>query len=144
MPGGWWRERGFWAYGLLQLPDILAAGVVLWLLVRADWLSAGWGLGLFLLWVAKDLACYPLVRGALGAGRTPSHPLLGARGRVQEPLAPRGLVRIGGELWRAEPAGGAARIEAGTLVTVRGVRGLTLSVEPAAAAAADPAGREES
>jgi membrane protein implicated in regulation of membrane protease activity len=42
-------------------------------------------------------------------------------------LWPEGHVRVGGELWKARCAGGAA---AGTRLVVRGIDGLTLHVAP--------------
>lgn len=68
--------------------------------------------------------------------------LVGARVAATERLAPRGYIRVRHELWSAEAAGG-QEIEAGTIVRVEAVEGLTLRVkadaepqerEPAAAA----------
>jgi membrane protein implicated in regulation of membrane protease activity len=115
---------------LLQFPDILAAGAVLWVLQAWSIVSTGWALSLFILWVAKDLALYPLVRGALVPRGTESDPLVGARGVAQEALAPRGQVRIGSEIWQAETRRPGGTIAPGTPVTVRATRGLTLIVEP--------------
>ncbi len=56
-------------------------------------------------WVAKDFVIYPRVRDAYrGEGRTPMEDLLHSTGVVVKPLRPAGLVRLGSELWRAEPA----------------------------------------
>ena len=71
--------------------------------------------------------------------------LLGVRGQVYQALNPQGYVQINGELWRAEvePAtqetGSPERLHeeearpvlpAGSRVTVRAFRGLTLLVAP--------------
>lgn len=133
-----WPSRRFWVYAFLQLPDILIAGVVLWLLQASSLLSAGWAATLFVLWVAKDLALYPLVRGALVPRGTESNPLVGTRGVVQEALAPRGQVRIGSEIWQAESQRPAQAIPVGTSVVVRAMRGLTAIVEPVG----EPSNRE--
>jgi membrane-bound serine protease (ClpP class) len=69
-------------------------------------------------WI-RFLRRYRVTTGAEG--------LLGERGEVVETCAPIGLVRIRGELWKArcgEP------LDAGRLVRVTGVDGLTLEVEP--------------
>jgi membrane protein implicated in regulation of membrane protease activity len=124
-------SRAFWSYLLLQLPDVLLAGLALWLLHRFAILSAGWAVGVFAAWVAKDLAMYPVVRSALQPPRWRAESLVDARGIVRTPLSPRGQVRIGGELWQAEPLGAGAALPPGTAVVVRAMRGLTLLVEPA-------------
>jgi membrane protein implicated in regulation of membrane protease activity len=54
--------------------------------------------------------------------------LVGKTGVAVGELWPEGQVKIGGEIWKARCAGGC---EAGTMVVVRAVRGLTLEVDPA-------------
>jgi len=76
--------------------------------------------------IAKDLAMYRVLRPTL---EPPPARLLGARGRAVERLAPVGYVRVDGELWRAEAAGG--EIAAGADIVVREASGLTLRVERA-------------
>ena len=125
-----WPSRSFWSYALLQLPDTLAAGAGLWFLQAWAVLSVGWAVSLFVLWVAKDLALYPVVRGVLVPRGTESNPLVGARAVTQEALAPRGLVRLGSEIWQAESWSPGRTIAPGTPVVVRATRGLTLIVEP--------------
>jgi membrane protein implicated in regulation of membrane protease activity len=116
----------FQRYLLLQAPGWLAVAAALSVL---HWLT-GWSVWIVpagvVVFVAKDLAMYRLVRDTL---RSPPPALVGARGRVVERLAPRGWVRVAGELWRAEARG--AAIDAGADVIVRGVQGLTLRVEAA-------------
>lgn len=118
----------FWAYALLQLPDILAVALVLALLVGWDSLSAGWAVALWVTWVVKDFALYPALRGTFRLSAVGREALIGARGVVEVPLAPRGQVRVSGELWRAQ-AVEATPLPAGTRVVIRGLRGLTLVVE---------------
>jgi len=76
--------------------------------------------------IAKDLVMYPVMRHTLEPPRTR---LLGARGRAIERLAPVGYVRVDGELWRAETAGGV--IGADAEIVVLEINGLTLRVAPA-------------
>jgi membrane-bound serine protease (ClpP class) len=56
--------------------------------------------------------------------------LVGETGVAQSVLAPQGKVFVHGELWNATAT---TEIAAGESVIVRGVDGLTLRVEPAAA-----------
>jgi membrane protein implicated in regulation of membrane protease activity len=53
--------------------------------------------------------------------------LLGAIGKVAEPLAPVGQIRVQGELWEARST---RTVPAGTAVRVVAVNGLVLDVEP--------------
>jgi len=121
--------REFWAYLVLQAPDILLAGLILLLLHWWMALSPAWVLGLLALWVVKEIATYSLLRDVFRPSRTGPETLLGARAIVQEPLAPRGQVRVGGELWRAESEQPHEVIPPGTAVVIRAIRGLTLLVE---------------
>lgn len=120
------------SYALLQIPDILAAGVVLYLLHAWGIVGRGWAVGLFALWVVKDIAMYPLLRGVLVPRGTEQDPVVGASGLAQEPLAPRGQVRVRGEYWQAESRRPGEAIPAGTSVVVVGRRGITVLVEPLA------------
>jgi membrane-bound serine protease (ClpP class) len=52
--------------------------------------------------------------------------MIGSRGKVVSPLAPRGVIRIKNELWEAESEG--RKIKAGETVTVVGQDGLRLVV----------------
>jgi membrane-bound serine protease (ClpP class) len=60
--------------------------------------------------------------------------LIGAEGVVESDLAPRGWVRVRGELWQAEPLS-PGTLPAATRVRICAVRGLALQVEPSAAPA---------
>lgn len=57
--------------------------------------------------------------------------LVGRTATVTAPLAPRGQVRVAGEIWAAEST---EPLDPGATVVVRAVRGLTLEVEPVSAA----------
>ena len=119
----------FLAYLLLQLPDIILAGVILFVLHRWADLPYGWAVGAFAVWVVKDIAMYPLVRTAFAPARTGAEAFIGARAVVSDALAPLGYVRLDGELWRAESVRPRQAIPAGAPVVVRAVQGLTLLVE---------------
>jgi membrane-bound serine protease (ClpP class) len=56
------------------------------------------------------------------------HTLVGTLGEAATTLAPRGQVKINGELWEAHSS---QNVRAGDPVRVSGVNGLTLEVEPA-------------
>lgn len=120
--------KTFRQYLLLQLPDIVAAAIVLVALHRWVGLPLWAAVGLFLLWVAKDIVPYPWFRDALERrATTGQEALVGARAVAVEALDPVGYVRMNGELWRAEAVGPGA-VAPGTEVVVLGVRGLTLRV----------------
>jgi membrane-bound serine protease (ClpP class) len=70
-------------------------------------------------WI-RFLRRYRVTTGAEG--------LIGATAEVIETCEPNGRVRLRGEIWRARCA---SRAEVGERVTVTGVDGLTLEVEPA-------------
>jgi membrane-bound serine protease (ClpP class) len=131
-------SRPLLRYSLLQVPDIALLALVLCAL--REW----WDLGavtawvLLALWIAKDAAMYPLVRRSLAdsSDRLGAAALIGAEGVVEQALAPRGWVRVRGELWQAESLSPGA-LPAATRVRIRAVRGLELQVEPSAAPAPD-------
>ena len=118
-------------YLLLELPGWVLVALVLSLLVRYWELAPKTAWLLFGLWVAKDFALYPALRIAYEDGSTNgTDALVGSVGTVREPLTPRGWVRVGSELWRAEIAGGGEPIDVGATVRVVAVRDMTLHVEP--------------
>lgn len=93
-------------------------------------LPPGWGLALVVVAMVVEVAevgfwirflrRYRVTTGAEG--------LVGSRAEVIEACAPTGRVRLRGEIWRARCS---PRAEVGDRVTVTGVDGLTLEVEPA-------------
>jgi membrane protein implicated in regulation of membrane protease activity len=119
-------------YALLQVPGALIVALLLAGAVRWWDLSVPLALGLFALWVLKDVALFPLLRVAYepGGGGGGAEALVGAEGVARGPLAPTGYVRVGAELWRAELASQGEAVADGTPVRVRAVRDLTLLVEP--------------
>ncbi len=79
-------------------------------------------------WILKDLLLYRFVSIAY-EGSKPSGPesMMGAVGTATEDLSPRGLVKIGPELWRGESA---MPVRAHDPVRVTGCDGMMLKVEP--------------
>jgi len=71
------------------------------------------------------------LRARRGARHTGAGAILGRHVLVLEALAPRGRVRLDGEVWNAEAP---VTLEAGAEGVVTGVEGLTLRVRPAAPA----------
>jgi len=138
------RGRVLRRYVLFQLPEVLAGGLVLLLLVRQGFVSSELGLALFGAWLLKEAALFPLLRRAY----EPSSPLggeslIGALGLVSAPpgsaSGPAGTsgggsqavqlrVRIGPEFWNARLAPGSPDPAPGSQVRVEAVEGLTLIV----------------
>ena len=118
-------------YTLLQLPGL--ALLILILILVQQWVDLPvwifWGS--IVVWVAKDAILYPFVWRAYDQDRPQgANTMVGVRGIAKDRLAPSGYVHIRGELWNAEVMEGNPPIEKGEDVRVRGVRGLTLIVQP--------------
>ena len=105
----------------------LAAGV-LWGLPRLGIHIPLWVLIIVMAaWCAYTVITYRM--GSRALRRKPVHGLtamLGSEGKAVSPLAPEGMVRIKGELWRAKSASG--RMDTGEEVIVVGQDGLKLVV----------------
>ena len=118
-------------YVLYQIPGGLLAAAGALLLHR--WVGLpGWvAIALVVGWALKDAALYPFLRASYEPhSGSVIERLVGFGGIAVEPLAPRGYVRIRGELWLAEPIATDVEIPRGHPVTVDGVRGTTLLVRP--------------
>jgi membrane protein implicated in regulation of membrane protease activity len=116
-------------YAFFQVPGWVGAAIVLMVLVEWFHLPPWMALGLFALWVIKDIALYPIVRTAYESDvKTGVEQLVGEKGVAQDRLDPRGMVRVRGELWRAEAEPEGQRIEPNTKIRVTAARGLTLIV----------------
>ena len=131
-------------YTLFQIPDLILLSLAL--AAAARW----WGLPLstsFLivgLWIVKDVLLYPILKVAYQTeGPNASDRLSGAIGIAKEALDPRGYVRVGSELWRAELRGARTSVGAGERVRVIEVRGLELLVEASPQTVNDRATRSE-
>jgi membrane protein implicated in regulation of membrane protease activity len=110
----------------------LIAGALLTWLARAEYVPVWVAVLLFVVWVVKDFALYPLTRRAYEDGHTHgSAELLGSEVRIESELSPDGYVQAGGERWLARvAAGGPASMRAGERARVCALDGLTLIVEP--------------
>jgi membrane protein implicated in regulation of membrane protease activity len=113
-------------YFLAQVPGWILAAIVLWALQHWGALTPAYAAGLLLLWIVKDVLLFPVMRRFYEpepAGKG----LIGEGGTAVTALAPDGLVRVQGVLWRARSE---QEIPAGAAVRVRDVDGLTLLVVP--------------
>ena len=124
-----WARPVVLRYWLFQVPGTALLAIVL--LVLRGWLNIPlWLIGVIIgLSIIKDVLLFPLVRHAYDVSDA-GPALIGDSGKAVEPLSPRGYVRVQGELWRAELVQGTRPIATGGTVRVRGIRGMTLLVEP--------------
>ncbi|MBA7562189.1 hypothetical protein ES708_03838 [subsurface metagenome] len=109
-------EEAALAVGVLWGLPKLGIHIPLWVLIIV-----------MLAWGAYTIITYRM--GTRALRRKPVHGLtamLGSEGKVVSPLAPEGMVRIKGELWRAKSASG--RMDTGEEVTVVRQDGLKLIV----------------
>ena len=116
-------------YTLYQLPGI--AVVCALATLATYWFSLpGWTIPTAAaVWVVKDVLLYPALKTAYeGAKPVGQESMVGLVGTATEDLCPRGQVRIGPELWRAESS---EAVLAGHPVRVTGSEGMTMLVEPA-------------
>lgn len=127
-----WSSPVLAKYWAMQLP----ATVIVIVILLAVESGLGWPQWIVwtmvVMWVAKDAILYPFVWRSYDPGYPTAlpYPTEGAKGVAVDRIDPSGLVRISGELWRAELARGARRIEEGEPVRVKARQGLTLLVEP--------------
>ncbi len=119
----------FWRYWLLQIPGWVL--LVALLLGAREWLGISTTLALlvFVAWLVKDAAIYPWLRPHYEV-RTDDlkDALVGASARAEQPLNPKGYVKLRGELWLAELSTGEPPVSTGETVVVENVQGLTLRV----------------
>lgn len=130
-----WSRQVFLKYWMLQLVGWFVVLVVAWLAaelfgwpMKVVWIAVG-------VWAAKDVLLYPFVWRAYehSDSHASAYPAEGSEGVALRRLEPDGLVRIGGERWKALTEGHAA-IEAGERVRVVARDGMTLIVARAASA----------
>ena len=115
-------------YILLQLPGAgLVLGFLWWLHASAS-LALWVAVAIFLLWIGKDVALYPVVRRAYESTPPPLERLIGLQARVIHGFDRSGLVRLGSELWQAELLEKSGPVSANDVVIVESTRGLTLMV----------------
>lgn len=117
-------------YTLFQLPEL--ALFVTALIVAGHWMTIPdwffWGFMIFL--IVKDIAIFPFVWRAYDSRDAKRlHQLIGKKGVVVEPLHPQGVVRVNGELWKAEVSGKASGINKDESIRVEDVKGFYLMVD---------------
>ena len=89
-------------YLLFQLPGLCMAALVLLLLRHYQMISFSGAVICFIAWILKDWILYPWLRSVYQVStRTGSKTLIGCKGVAESHLAPEGLIRVRGELWRA-------------------------------------------
>lgn len=119
----------FARYIRFQVPGVVVLGAALIAAVRYDLVALPMAVGLLLLWIAKDLALYPLLKRAYEpSGRGYPSRLIGSCGRAREDLTPQGYVFVAGELWRAEAEDAEPPIRAGEAIMVTGAVGTRVRV----------------
>jgi membrane protein implicated in regulation of membrane protease activity len=119
----------FGKYVLLQVPGWLIAALLL-LNIQQWFAFSSWiAYAGVAAWMLKDFVLFPLVRRAYEFNvKTGVEQLIGDQGVVQNELAPRGKIRVRGELWSAEIEPGAHPLAQGEQVRVLAAQGLTLIV----------------
>ena len=122
------------AYIVAQLPGWIIAAFASWWAISALELRVPLVLLCLAGWVAKDFALYPFLRRFYHA-EPPAKRMIGVGGVTVTSLEPEGLVRVGGELWKARTVEEGGSIPEGAAVQVRDIDGLVLFVEAHDAAA---------
>jgi membrane protein implicated in regulation of membrane protease activity len=126
-----WSFRIFVRYMLFQVPGVILLYLLLILARQVVVLPTWFIWSLVAFWVIKDLMLFPAVWPAYDQPwRDDSSSMVGSRGITEDRLDRSGYIRVHGELWNAEVMGNNPSIGKGERVTVRGIRGLTLLVEP--------------
>ncbi len=117
-------------YILLNIPGL--AAVILILIIIQHWVALPtwlfWSIIGF--WIIKDVVLFPVVWRAYDWERSGrSHSMIGEHGVAKDRLAPSGYVQVRGELWRAQKMDDGPPIEAGQMVQIVKMEGLTLFVK---------------
>jgi membrane protein implicated in regulation of membrane protease activity len=117
-------------YALFQIPGVVLLMLILILIRRWVHLPEWVFWGAIGIWLAKDAMLFPFVWRAYDRDRLMElQSLVGTEGIVEERLAPKGYIRVHGELWQAEVIRADDSIERGEPVRIRGIKGLRLQVE---------------
>lgn len=104
--------------------------LLLILLYTSDAISGEFLWLVLLIWTAKDIFLYPFVWRAYDPDhRLSKHSLVGLKGVASERLDPLGYINVEGELWRAKAEENSPAIEAGEIVEICKVEGITLLVK---------------
>lgn len=116
-------------YLIYQVPGWFLVTLILIMLRQWLGLSLWIAAGIFLLWVIKDFALYPLLRKSFeSGGKTAIEQLIGLHGVARERIDPCGYIHVRGEIWRAEIQQGDDPIPAGSPVRVVAAKGMLLIV----------------
>jgi membrane protein implicated in regulation of membrane protease activity len=109
------------------LEEAALVAIVLWLLPILGLQIPLWGLVLMMIALAAyNYTTYRLGKKAL-VKKPMISPDIGSRGRTVTRISPSGYVRINGELWQALSG---TTIDAGKEITVEGVQGMLLLINP--------------
>ena len=107
------------------------AALVLLLLGHYQMISFFGALICFAAWMLKDWILYPWLKSAYEVStRTGSKTLIGYKGVAESHLAPEGLIRVRGELWRAVASPRDLTIRTGIAVEIIDANGMTVFVRP--------------
>jgi membrane-bound ClpP family serine protease len=122
------RDGALRTYIGASLPGWLVSGVIAWLLYGRGELPL-WGAAVIVgALIVTDFALFPRQRryySSEPAGKS----MIGAPAVAASDLAPRGFVRVHGELWQAEAIRAEQTIREGDPIRVREIRGLRLIVD---------------
>lgn len=119
-------------YALFQLPELLLFAVVL--IIAGRWITIPswffWGFFVFL--AVKDVAVFPFVWRAYDSRDAKRlRQLIGKKGVVVQPLQPRGVVQVNGELWKAEVSADGIQMDKNDHIRVEDIKGFCLIVSRA-------------
>ena len=118
-------------YLLFQIPGWCMAALVLLLVRHYQMISFSGAVICFVAWVVKDSILYPWLKSAYEVStRTGSKTLIGHKGLTESHLAPEGLIRVRGELWRAVAIPRDLTIQMGIVVEIIDADGMTVFVRP--------------
>jgi len=119
----------FLRYLSFQIPGAVVVGALLTAAVHYDVFETATAVALWVLWITKDLALYPLLKRAYEpSGHGYPARLVDRCGKAKETLDPLGYVVISGELWRAEACAEDRPIASGETIVVSGAVGTRLVV----------------
>ena len=118
-------------YTLLQLPALVFLALIFHVIRQWVEMPAWLIWGIIALWVVKDVVLFFFVWRAYDQNPlADANSMVGLHGVAKDRLAPSGYVEVHGELWQAEVMEGGLPVESGKGIRVRGIRGLTLIVQP--------------
>lgn len=133
------RGRTALRYALFQLPGLALVAALLYLATTYEWISPRTAWAAFFLWLAKDIALYPILRRAYRPDpKGPEDALVGRIVVAEDALDPEGRVKLGSESWRARITPSDRVIAAASRARIVGMEGLCLIVESIESDGVDP------